>query len=97
MQNFIEQKIKFDQKMKISNARVYLNEIYKTTFLFETRFKKRRQLHDHSFYNQFKLKKRILQRTHVNEHRYITSIVQRHYHEINQLNNCTDRRDACER
>ena len=29
-----------------------------------------------------------LQCTHVNEHRYITSIVQRHRHEIDQLNNC---------
>ena len=91
MQNFIEQKIKFDQKVKISNARVYLNKTYEITFSFETRFKEKRQSHDYLFYNQLNLKTRTLQRTHVNEHRYITSIVQRHCHKIDQLNNCTDK------
>ena len=69
--------------MKISNARVYLNEICKTIFSFEMRFKKRRQSYDHLFHNQLNLKTRILQRTHVNEHRYTTSIVQKHCYEIN--------------
>ena len=82
MQSFIEQKTKSDQKIKISNAQVYLNETCKTTFSFEARFKKRRQLYDHSFHKQLNLKTRTLQRTHVNEYRYITSIVQRHRHEI---------------
>ena len=73
--------------MKISNARVYLNETYKKTFLFETRFKERRQLHNHSFHKQLNLKTRTLQRTHVNEHQYIISIVQKHCYKIDQLNN----------
>ena len=95
MQSFIEQKTKSDQKMKISNVRIYSNETCKITFSFETRFKKRRQLHDYSFRKQLNLKTRTLQCTHVNEHRYITLIVQRHCHEIDQLNNCADRRDVC--
>ena len=82
MQSFIEQKTKFDQKMKILNARIYLNETCETTFSFEARFKKRRQSHDYSFYNQLNLKIRILQRTHVNEHRYTILIVQKHRHAI---------------
>ena len=94
---FIEQKTKSDQKMRISNARVYLNEIYKIIFLFEARFKERRQSYDHSFYNQLNLKTRTLQHTYVNEYRYIISIVQRHRYEIDQLNNYVDRRDACKR
>ena len=97
MQNFIEQKTKPDQKVKISNARVYLNEICETTFLFETRFRKRRQSYDHSFYNQLNLKTQTLQRTHVNEHRYIISIVQRYCYKTDQLNNYADRRGACEK
>ena len=97
MQSFIEQKTKSDQKIKISNARVYLNETCKTTFSFEARFRKRRQFHDYSFHNQLNLKTQTLQYTHVNEHRYTTSIVQRHCHEIDQLNNCADRRNICKK
>ena len=87
MQSFIEQKTKFDQKVKISNARVYSNETCETTFSFETRFKERQQSHDHSFRKQLNLKTRTLQRTHINEHRYTISIVQRQRYEIDQLNN----------
>ena len=94
MQNFIEQKTKFDQKRKISNARINLNEIWKITFLFEAPFKEKRQSYDHSFCKQLNLKTGTLQRIYVNKHRYITSIVQKHRHKIDQLNNCADRRDV---
>ena len=72
---FYQIKTKFNQKIKISNVRIYLNEICKTTFSFETRFKKRQELQDYLFYNQLNLKTRILQRIHVNKHWYITLIV----------------------
>ena len=68
LQNFIEQRIKFDQKVKISNAQLYSNEIYKTVFSFETQFKEKQQSHDHSLRNQLNLKTQTLQCTHVNEH-----------------------------
>ena len=80
--------------MKISNAQVYSNEICKITFSFETRFKERRQLFDYSFRNQLNLKIRTLQHTHVNKHRYIILIVQRYCYEIDQVNNCVDKRDV---
>ena len=91
MKNFIEQKTKSDQKVKISNARVYSNETCEIIFLFETRFKERRQSYDYSFHKQLKLKIQTLQRTDINKYRYIILIIQRHRHKINQLNNYADK------